>query len=228
MGTLHLVRHGQASFGAADYDHLSALGAQQCAALGAYLRERGVRFDAVLLGSLRRHRQSLAALADGYGALPDARTWPALDEYDGHALVAAARAAAGDADVEAGADADADAYRAHFRWLRSGLTRWIAGEHTPPGMPRHADWVAGIVAVLDHVRADGRGDVLVVSSGGPIATAVAHVLQAPHAAAVELNLRIRNSALTELAYSARRLALVAFNQVPHLEDPARRGWQTYS
>jgi broad specificity phosphatase PhoE len=34
MGTLHLVRHGQASFGAADYDQLSDLGARQCRELG--------------------------------------------------------------------------------------------------------------------------------------------------------------------------------------------------
>ncbi len=28
MGTLYLIRHGQASFGAADYDRLSELGAR--------------------------------------------------------------------------------------------------------------------------------------------------------------------------------------------------------
>jgi len=34
MGTLYLVRHGQASFGAANYDQLSPLGQQQCGQLG--------------------------------------------------------------------------------------------------------------------------------------------------------------------------------------------------
>ncbi|NDB25614.1 MAG: histidine phosphatase family protein, partial [Gammaproteobacteria bacterium] len=29
MSTIHLIRHGQASFGAADYDRLSSLGEQQ-------------------------------------------------------------------------------------------------------------------------------------------------------------------------------------------------------
>ena len=36
MGMLYLVRHGQASFGAADYDQLSELGARQCEALGRW------------------------------------------------------------------------------------------------------------------------------------------------------------------------------------------------
>ena len=34
MGTLYLVRHGQASFGSANYDQLSALGQRQCRRLG--------------------------------------------------------------------------------------------------------------------------------------------------------------------------------------------------
>ena len=65
MGTLYLVRHGQASFGAEDYDQLSALGHGQCVKLGEYWRARGLRFDAVLTGSLRRHAQSFAGIAEG-------------------------------------------------------------------------------------------------------------------------------------------------------------------
>ena len=44
MGTLYLVRHGQASFGAADYDNLSELGHRQAVRLGEYWRERGMKF----------------------------------------------------------------------------------------------------------------------------------------------------------------------------------------
>jgi broad specificity phosphatase PhoE len=44
MGTLYLVRHGQASFGADDYDQLSALGRRQSVRLGEYLRGKGHAF----------------------------------------------------------------------------------------------------------------------------------------------------------------------------------------
>ncbi|MBU5895007.1 histidine phosphatase family protein, partial [Vibrio cholerae O1] len=70
MGTLYLVRHGQASFGAEDYDQLSERGTAQSQRLGAYWRERGLRFDAVYTGTLRRHEQTLAGIADGLGSLP--------------------------------------------------------------------------------------------------------------------------------------------------------------
>ena len=67
MGNLYLVRHGQASFGAADYDNLSALGHRQSVRLGEYFAARELRFEAVLTGSLKRHAQTWAGIAEGAG-----------------------------------------------------------------------------------------------------------------------------------------------------------------
>jgi broad specificity phosphatase PhoE len=226
MGTLYLVRHGQASFGAADYDQLSELGARQCHALGHYFSMRGVRFEAVLTGTLRRHRQSLAALAEGYGvgpaALPAALDWPGLNEYDSEALIRAIHAA------PLAAPATPEIYRAHFRLLRLGLARWMAGETAPEGMPSYAEFVAGITGALDQVRTRHEGSVLIVSSGGPIATAVGQVLGTSAETTIELNLRIRNSALTEFAFTPKRHMLVSYNHLPHLDQPERLDWLTYS
>jgi broad specificity phosphatase PhoE len=223
VGTLYLVRHGQASFGAADYDQLSELGTRQCEALGRWFAERGITFEAVLRGTLRRHVQSLDAIVAGHGgALPEALAWPGLNEYDSHAVVAAVRS-------EPLPPADSvDAYRAHFRALREGLLAWIAGRTAPVGMPSYADFVAGVVGALDHVRSRHDGDVLLVSSGGPIATAVGHVLGTSAETTIELNLRIRNSALTEFAFTPKRHMLLSYNHLPHLDAAERRSWQTYS
>src|SRR5689334_12964523 len=89
MGSLYLVRHGQASFGAADYDQLSAKGHEQCRHLGAYWRERGQRFDAVFTGTLKRHAQSLAGIVEGYAEDLPAVALPGLNEYDSEAVVRA-------------------------------------------------------------------------------------------------------------------------------------------
>jgi broad specificity phosphatase PhoE len=227
MGTLYLVRHGQASFGAADYDQLSALGQRQCQALGAWLAQRGQVFEAVLCGTLRRHAQSLSAITEGYAsgsgaALPEALLWPGLNEYDGEALVRAVHPGEmADTKTEAG-------YRQHFRLLREGMTQWMAGTSKPAGMPPYADWVAGITGALDHVRQHCAGDVLMVTSGGPISTAVGHVLATPPTTTIELNLRIRNSSLTEFAYTPKRHMLLCFNHLPHLDGPQMRELITYS
>ena len=70
--------------------------------------------------------------------------------------------------------------------------------------------------------------MLLVSSGGPIATAVGHVLGAPAPAVVELNMRIRNSALSEFVFTPKRHALLSFNTLPHLDHPERAGSHTYA
>jgi broad specificity phosphatase PhoE len=210
---LHLVRHGQASFGAADYDQLSPLGQQQCQRLGAFWRARGQRFDAVFSGTLKRHAQSLAALAEGWGgALPAVNIRPGLDEYDSAALIRAIH------PEPLAAPRDAEGVKQHFRLLRQGLLAWMRGDSAPQGMRSHAEFSAGVLATLDEVRALGGGEVLILSSGGPISCALAQVLQAPAESAIELNLRLRNSALSELVFNAQRLSLHSFNGLPHLQD----------
>ena len=57
MGVILLVRHGQASWGAADYDNLSELGHEQARITGAAPRgPRASRPTRVVCGSMRRHR----------------------------------------------------------------------------------------------------------------------------------------------------------------------------
>jgi broad specificity phosphatase PhoE len=226
MGTLHLVRHGQASFGAADYDQLSPLGEQQCAALGAHFADQGLRFSAVLRGTLKRHEQSLAAIASALPGLPAPQPVPGLNEYDSEALVRAWMQTSGVPALPP--VGSAEGHRAHFRALREALRAWMGARIEPAGMPSWADFRAGVVAALDAVRRGPEGDVLLVSSGGPIATAVASVLGAPDEAMVELNLRIRNSAVSEFHFTPKRHALQGFNAVPHLLSVERRGWVTWA
>lgn len=222
MGTLYLVRHGQASFGADDYDQLSALGERQCEQLGRYFRERGTVFEAALVGSLRRQAQSLQAIEQGLGTAVPTTVWPGLNEYDSHAVIRTVHPEPLTHPV------DKEGVRHHFRLLRDGLARWMAGEAAPEGMPSYVDFVAGITGALDQVRSHHSGDVLIVSSGGPIATAVGQVLGTPALTTIELNLRIRNSSVTELAFTPKRHMLVSYNNVPHLDHAERRDWVTYT
>lgn len=220
MGTLYLVRHGQASFGADDYDQLSPLGLWQCERLGAYLAARGQRFEAVYTGTHKRHQQSLAGIAAGLQGLPEARALPGLNEYDSEAVVRA---------VHAGSLSRLDtpeAARQHFRLLREGLLAWMAGQVAPEGMPSHADFVAGVADALAQTRRHVQGDVLMLSSGGPISTAMGLVLGLAPAVVVDLNMRIRNSAITEFHASPKRHGLLSFNSLPHLDSLGLESWVT--
>jgi broad specificity phosphatase PhoE len=223
MGKLYLVRHGQASFGAADYDQLSDLGRQQCERLGAWFRSHDVRFDAVLTGTLKRHAQSLAAIETGLGATHTAQAQPELDEYDSHALIRTVH------EGPLPPVKTAPEARVHFQLLRDGLLRWMQGQTLPEGMLRYTAFVAGIEAALAHLRQrHADGTTLVVSSGGPISMAIGHVLGLQPEAVIELNLHLRNSAVCELRMTAKRLHLMSFNTLPHLSGAEHASWVTHA
>ena len=223
MGNLYLVRHGQASFGADDYDQLSARGHQQSVRLGSYFAQQGLRFDALITGTLKRHQQTLAGILEGMQQAGEPLPWPGLNEYDSEAVIAAIH------PQPLQKPDTPELYRHHFRLLREGLTQWIAGATHPRGMPTYTDFVAGVTSALDHVRAHHAGrNVLIVSSGGPISTAVGQVLQTPPSTTIELNLRMRNTSVTHFAFTPKRHMLVSYNGIAHLEDAAYRDWVTYA
>jgi broad specificity phosphatase PhoE len=228
MGQLYLIRHGQASFGAEDYDNLSELGHKQAERLGAYFKQKNLEFDAVITGTLRRHTQTWQGIAKGAGFAHEPLQWPGLNEYDSHAVIATIH------PEKLEKPDTPEMYRHHFRLLKDGLTQWMNGVVSPAGMPSYDDFQKGVVSALDHVRkihaADNAsvksGNILIVSSGGPISTAVGHVLGTTPETTIELNLRIRNCSITEFAFTPKRHMLVTYNTLPHLEELP--DWVTYA
>ncbi len=223
MGTLYLVRHGQASFGAEDYDKLSELGHRQSVRLGEYFALKGIRFDAVIAGTLRRHLETLAGIREGLRQPGDHLPWAGLNEYDSEAVIATVH------PEKLQKPSSPEMYRAHFRLLRDGLAQWMAGAASPRGMPSYPQFVEGVASALDHIKANHHGgNVLIVSSGGPIATAVGLILGVRPEVTIELNLRIRNTSVTEFAFTPKRHMLVSYNAIAHLESPEHASWITYS
>jgi broad specificity phosphatase PhoE len=222
MATLYLVRHAQASFGAADYDQLSPLGLRQSVRLGNYFASKRLSFDAVVTGTIKRHAQTLAGISEGLDMPLLAAPMSGLDEYDGQALIAAIH-------PEPLTDASSDEhYRHHFRLLRQGLLQWMLGHTHPMGLPDWQEFRQGVVDVLQQIQANDAQNVLLVSSGGPISCAISHVLATPPVSAVELNMRLRNTSVTELAFTRKHLALQTYNTLPHLDAAEFDSWITHA
>ena len=222
MGQLYLVRHGQASLGAANYDQLSPLGQQQSHRLGEHWQAQGIAFDAVITGSMKRHAQTLAGIQQGMGTQHSATLWPGLNEYDAEAVIRAIQPG------EMIKPNTPEGYKLYFRLLRDGLAQWMAGVISPQGMPSYAEFVQGVTSALAHIRLHHEGNVLLVSSGGPIATAVAHVLHTSPETSIELNMRLRNSSVSEFSFTPKRHSLVSFNSLAHLETPHHKDWITFA
>ena len=54
------------------------------------------------------------------------------------------------------------------------------------------------------------------------------IIGAPAETTIELNMRIRNSAVTEFAYTPKRHMLLTYNTLPHLDDARYADWITYA
>jgi broad specificity phosphatase PhoE len=222
MGTLYLVRHGQASFGAANYDQLSELGWRQSRRLGEHFLQQGRRFDAIMTGTLQRHAQTLEGIQQGLGTSQASLQLPGLNEYDSEALIRAIHPAPlPKPDTPA-------LYRDHFRLLREALQQWMDGKTSPQGMPTYGQFRQGVVDALNQALAHHQGEVLLVSSGGPISTAVGHVLGTSADTTIELNFHIRNSAVSEFKLTPKGHRLISYNTLSHLDAPQYRDWVTFA
>ena len=218
MAELILVRHGQASFGADDYDKLSELGWRQSRWLGEHFRERGVRFDRVLRGTLRRHDETVRGIFEGLGVDVVPAADPGLNEYDSHALLEAH-----------GRPAEGTDRRAHFRLLREALSAWTEGTLQGDAHESFSAFRARVLGALEALQDDAAAQrVLVVTSGGPISTFVSAVTGMPQRMMVDLNLQTRNAGITEFRVGSRGFSLVSFNNVPHLDRPDRADALTYA
>ncbi len=212
---LWLVRHGQAAFATGDYDRLTDLGWTQARWLAEHLVARGVGFDRIVSGTLRRQKETARALADSLGGRVDVVS--GLEEYDPADLLRAH-----------GADPrQTEDRRAHFRALRAALIAWAEGDL--PGVAEPFDrFAARIGASLDEVTKDAGGRVLVATSGGVIGFIVGSALGLDATRIVDINLQARNTSVTRLILSGGAMKLNMFNAIPHLEQPDRAFAETYS
>ena len=223
MGQIYLVRHGQASLGADNYDQLSPLGTLQSARLGAYFKESAIFFEAAYVGTLVRQQHTLTELVRGLGVENLFITsQPALNEYDSAAVIKSV------CEQDIPKASTREGYKAYFKLLRVGLLSWMQGKTKPVGMPSFKEFESNLINTLNHIETHHTGNVLVVSSGGPISTLISHLLDTSDSGRVELNLQLRNTCVSELQYTKNRARVISFNSLNHLSLPTYADWITYA
>lgn len=220
MGRLLVVRHGQASIGSDDYDRLSPRGHEQSERLGRWLASIGLAPVHVVCGAMRRHRQTLEGIAAGFGAsvLPDAEVDAGLDEFDHTAVLRCFVEHNPDHPAVPVATRLWDAEpREITALLRAALGAWTRCELDEVVPERWEAFRERVLAAAMKWSAH-RGDVLVVTSGGVKSQLAQAALAIPDTHALDLNLGIRNSAVSEFVPRDGRLGLLSWNTLPHLAD----------
>lgn len=234
MSDLYLVRHGQGSFGSANYDKLSDLGREQSQMLGSYFARIGVKIDALYAGTLVRQHETAELLAQAYaganGTPLQVQSEPAFNEYEGDAILKHFAASLPPAELAAVGFPALLRERSKFQlFLERAARAWVDGSLTHESLLPWTGFHGRIADALARLmREHGRGKTLVVAtSGGVIGTAVAHVLGLTNHVGIELNWAVHNASITRLIYSSSKVSLSMFNALPHFEHGERERLITY-
>lgn len=237
MTEIILIRHGQASFGAANYDALSDLGRAQARALGGHFARLGLRPSRLICGTLSRQVDTAAELRAGMidagadwaeTAWPETETHAGLNEYDAESMA--------EAWWKAGERPHPSDRKAHFRGLMQALAAWQAAEIDPVESwaqfsARIADAMALAAARRAGEGADAgagadSGPVFVATSGGVIGEIIRSALAAPDATWIKVHMQVKNAGYSRLIAGRQGLSVASFNETPHLDG--RDGAVTYS
>lgn len=233
MGTLIVVRHGQASFHEEDYDKLSPVGEVQARRLGTYWAEHGVRVDRAVSGPLLRQRRSAELVREEYtragGAFPEIEYEDALAEMPVERLGKRFMAQLCAEDEECLANiqqfmASSDKRekeRLFQKPFEKLMLKWAAKEYHDSDIEtfdsfvgRVRDSIGGIMA-----RSTNGQRVAAFTSGGPTAVAMHLALGTSFETTLELVWQVRNASLTEFMFTEGRFTLSTFNNVSHLREP---------
>ncbi|NHC12065.1 histidine phosphatase family protein [Stutzerimonas degradans] len=225
MGSIYLIRHAQASFGAQDYDVLSPLGYRQAEALGDYLAQLGIHFDRCISGELRRQqdtaRTTFARLDRSDKGPPSLEIDAAFNEFQADAVIRAHLPEL--LEVEPNALhilRNAASHRAEFQRLFTFVVhRWISGEHEKEELESWSSFLERVAGGLERLleQAEKSDKIAVFTSGGTITALLQRIIGVPAVKAFELNWQIVNTSLSQLKFRGREVALASFNSHAHLQ-----------
>ncbi|CBL45788.1 Phosphoglycerate mutase family protein [gamma proteobacterium HdN1] len=236
MGTIHLIRHGQASFGKANYDKLSELGIEQSVQLGRHYAQAGVQFSKIACGEMLRHQETMEHCLQGMAEVRDPNNAitpilsKAFNEFDHEQVVARYQPEFADKAALAAWLARQTSPAAAFQSLfDQAMQRWLSGNHdddySESWLAFRARTLAGFEALREQSGASEH--IAVFTSGGPISVITQQLLGIPDQHVLKLNYALINASITRVFYNREHANLSSFNSYAHLETFGNHKLITY-
>ncbi|OTG65015.1 histidine phosphatase family protein [Acinetobacter silvestris] len=231
MTTIYLIRHGQASFGAENYDKLSPNGEFQAKLLGQYFDKILKEEPYVVAGSMQRHQQTAnLALVECF---PEANivTDHAWNEFNHQQVFSQYEPRFNQphllkADVEK--ETNPHAYLAKF--FEGAIERWTGGDYHHEYDESWPDFKNRVETALqnlsDELAKTKPRYAVVFTSGGVISVAAGKLLELNANRTFALNLAITNTSITTLRLVGNEPQLLSLNEHHFIkaEDPQLLTW----
>lgn len=220
MANLLIIRHGQASFGAENYDQLSPLGQRQADLTGEFLHQMGTRFSAAYSGDLSRQRETGERILDQLDEAPDLIVDPRFNEVQTDEQIKImmpllVERDARFAELVAAMDTDTKSFQ---KIIETVFNYWVSPECDVSGIQSWKDYHGGVVSAFEGAMASAASgtDTAVFTSGGTIATIVGHVLKLTSDRVYEFYEPVFNCSVTRIIFNSRKCSMSTFNDVGHL------------
>lgn len=231
MSKLYFFRHAQASMGAENYDVLSNKGEEQAIRLGNYLVDQKIVFDQIFVGPLVRQKHTLELVKKSYSnssrIFPNIIQLKELQEHQGMEAMQIALPQLYKTDPYLKQLADQTTHQPSqfkinrmlsFQYFMSG---WVTGKFNVPEVRSWSSFMVDVQKALGHIlnSIDKGQTVGVFTSGGTISAITAQALELQNEIKIaELNFSVRNSSISTFFYSQKKFNLLAFNELPHLDN----------
>lgn len=231
MGAIYLVRHGQASFGADDYDELSPLGVEQSRILGSWICHCNLKVDRVVMGANRRHRQTAECCLSALQKAPPESEWQVasgFSEFDHVEVLERFRPELrGEVAINAWLAGTENPRREFQKIFAPAFARWVKGRHNDYSESFAAFRTRCLEALSALLDGATSSDTWVFTSGGPISAIVQDALAIANERIAELTFVLVNTGITKMLCRPGRVRAGTINQYAHLEQAGRSEWITY-
>lgn len=220
MSTIYLIRHGQASFAAADYDALSPLGEQQSVVLGEALSRRIGPPQHIICGGMKRHAETAQQCLTAMHLDPSWEVDRGWDEYDHNDMLGVYEPRYRQQSAIAADLAGQSDPRAAFQKLFSAaVARWTEGAHDAEYRESWPSFCSRVEQALSRMqqRLDRGQNALVFTSGGAISVVCRQLLGLSDQRALRINWTLANASISKLIVGRGGLHLSSFNEHAHLE-----------
>jgi broad specificity phosphatase PhoE len=225
VGSIYLIRHGQASFGSDDYDVLSPVGVQQAEVLGRHLAALGINLQRCLSGDLRRQQHTaqaaMAQLAACGAQCPALEIDAAFNEFDADAVIRQLLPdLLRDEPHALAVMRNPAAQRAEFQRLFAQIIqRWVDQSTDSDSVESWTAFCDKVCEGLQRVlaQADKRDNIALFTSGGTITALLHRFAGIPAARAFDMNWQIVNTSLSCLKFRGDQVNLASFNSHAHLQ-----------
>tara|TARA_R110001583_G_scaffold561_2_gene4955 strand:+ start:1722 stop:2444 length:723 start_codon:yes stop_codon:yes gene_type:complete len=239
MAAIYLIRHGQASFGKADYDQLSDKGSEQSKLLGKYWQVM-LAPEKLYAGDLLRHGQTLEHFLLGYQSKESAVTLHSgFNEFNHVELLTCYDPKwKSFADMAASIDQQPDPNKVFQKEFSRALERWVSGKYDSDYKESWPQFKKRCVSALQDVikqelttkrtfnKTQPSKEICIFTSGGVIAVIIQHILGLSDEKTLVVNQQTRNTSVTKLLFSENNLSIDYINNYGHL-TLAGADWVTF-